>query len=278
LADFHLMSVRQVFPGSTSAGPTTEFVEMQMYAASQTNLSGHITTLYNSFGVQTNSCVFSGSVPNGDNQRSVLVGTPGVVGAFGVTPDCLLSNVDALSLTGGAACWGYIDCISWGNFTPTYPYGIPSPSGANASPSGITDGKSLTRSIAAGCPTLLEASDDTNSSLADFSETAPTPRNNATSPTETLCSGQGGNGAPNTKIKKRPKNRSTDTSPTWKFRSTEPGSAFKCKLDHKKFRKCKSPKTYHGVDPAKHVFKVEAIDSDGNRDKTPAKDKFKILP
>ena len=37
--------------------------------------------------------------------------------------------------------------------------------------------------------------------------------------------------------------------------------------------------TYHGLDPGKHTFKVEAIDADGNVDKTPAKDKFKkILP
>ena len=78
----------------------------------------------------------------------------------------------------------------------------------------------------------------------------------------------------NTKIKKRPKNRSGDDSPTFKFKSTEAGSTFKCKLDHKKFHKCKSPKTYHGLDPGKHTFKVEAIDADGNVDPTPAKDKF----
>jgi hypothetical protein len=63
-----------------------------------------------------------------------------------------------------------------------------------------------------------------------------------------------------------------------KFKSTEACSTFKCKIDHKKFRKCKSPKTYHGLDSGKHVFKVKAIDADGNVDKTPAKDMFKILP
>ena len=53
---------------------------------------------------------------------------------------------------------------------------------------------------------------------------------------------------------------------------------FKCKLRSQGFRKCKSPKTYRGLDPGKHKFKVEAIDSNGNVDSTPAKDKFKVLP
>ena len=44
------------------------------------------------------------------------------------------------------------------------------------------------------------------------------------------------------------------------------------------FHKCKSPKTYHGVAPGKHTFKVKAIDADGKLDPTPAKDKFRILP
>jgi hypothetical protein len=96
---------------------------------------------------------------------------------------------------------------------------------------------------------------------------------------ETASAGNGGGGVdPNTKIKKRPKNKSDDTTPTFKFKATEAGSTFKCKLDHKKFKKCKSPKTFHGLDPGKHKFKVEAIDSDGNVDSTPAKDKFKVLP
>jgi len=48
---------------------------------------------------------------------------------------------------------------------------------------------SLERSIAPGCPTLLEAGDDTDNSSADFTLAAPSPRNNATTPTETACAG-----------------------------------------------------------------------------------------
>ncbi|MEK6251203.1 MAG: hypothetical protein AABM43_04530 [Actinomycetota bacterium] len=122
----------------------------------------------------------------------------------------------------------------------------------------------------------MDAADDTNDSAADFALGTPSPRNNASAPTEKACGGS--SGGPNTKIKKRPRNRSHDTTPTYRFKATEAGSTFKCKIDHKKFHKCKSPKTYHGLDRGKHTFKVEAIDAAGNVDPTPAKDKFKILP
>ncbi len=125
---------------------------------------------------------------------------------------------------------------------------------------------------------MLEASDDTGNNASDFSIQPRAPRPNAITPPEKSCGGPGNpSGAPNTKIKKRPKNRSHDDSPTFKFKSTESGSKFKCKLDRKKFHKCRSPKTYHHVKPGKHVFKVKAIDADGNVDKTPAKDRFKVL-
>jgi hypothetical protein len=45
----------------------------------------------------------------------------------------------------------------------------------------------LRRSISAGCPTALEASDDTNNSAADFAVTSPNPRPNSVAPTETTC-------------------------------------------------------------------------------------------
>ncbi len=105
------------------------------------------------------------------------------------------------------------------------------------------------------------------------------PRSNSAPVTEKSCGGAGNpSGSPNTKITKRPRNRSSDTSPRFKFTSTESGSTFRCKLDHRKYKRCKSPKTYHGLDAGKHRFKVAAVDAEGNVDQTPAKDKFKVLP
>lgn len=62
----------------------------------------------------------------------------------------------------------------------------------------------------------------------------------------------------------------------FKFSSSEKGSKFECKLDKKKFKPCKSPKTYKNLKPGKHVFKVRAVKG-GVADPTPAKRKFKVV-
>jgi CSLREA domain-containing protein len=69
---------------------------------------------------------------------------------------------------------------------------------------------------------------------------------------------------PKVTIKKAPKAKSANTTAKFKFTSNEAGSTFKCKLDKKPFKKCKSPKTYKGLKPGKHVFKVKATDAAGN--------------
>jgi Right handed beta helix region len=81
--------------------------------------------------------------------------------------------------------------------------------------------------------------------------------------------------APQTTIlKKKIKGRAAK----FRFVSSEPGSTFECKLDKKKFKPCRSPKKYKRLKPGKHVFQVRAIDAAGNRDKTPATRKFRVLP
>jgi CSLREA domain-containing protein len=95
---------------------------------------------------------------------------------------------------------------------------------------------------------------------------------------------QGGGGGtkdttpPETRITKGPKAKTRSRKAKFKFSSSEPGSKFECKLDRKRFKRCSSPKTYKGLKPGKHVFKVRAVDKAGNVDPTPAKKKFKVLP
>jgi hypothetical protein len=268
-ADHHEISVREVFPGSG----TDAYVELQAYAAGQNLLTNHVLTTYTATGTATD-CMFTGTVGNAANQMTVLIADSG-----GPANADLSCPGIQLSPAGGAVCWRTdipppVDCMSWGSFTGS----VNSPAGTPAvSPPA---GMALRRSIAAGNKNLLEPSDDTNNSAADFEVCPPNPRSNSAPIIEASCPGArggGGGGTPNTKIKKRPKNKSDDDSPTFKFKSTESGSKFKCKLDRKKYKRCKSPKTYHGLDPGKHVFKVKAVDADGNADKTPAKDSFKVL-
>lgn len=82
---------------------------------------------------------------------------------------------------------------------------------------------------------------------------------------------------PQTKIVKGPKGKIHSRKVKFKFTSNEAGSTFKCKLDKKPVKSCKSPKTYKKLKPGKHVFKVWAIDKAGNKDPSPAKRKFKVL-
>ena len=75
---------------------------------------------------------------------------------------------------------------------------------------------------------------------------------------------------PQTTISSHPSISSSDTSPTFKFRSTESGSRFQCRLDGGAWRSCSSPKTYSGLSTGQHVFRVRARDASGNVDQTPA--------
>lgn len=61
-----------------------------------------------------------------------------------------------------------------------------------------------------------------------------------------------------------------------RFRSSENGSTFTCKLDRRKASRCKSPKTYRNLKPGRHLFKVWATDAAGNKDPSPAKKAFRI--
>jgi Ca2+-binding RTX toxin-like protein len=59
------------------------------------------------------------------------------------------------------------------------------------------------------------------------------------------------------------------------FTASEPGASFRCKLDRKPWRPCRSPRAYL-VRRGRHAFRVYAIDIAGNRDRTPALFRFSI--
>jgi hypothetical protein len=61
-----------------------------------------------------------------------------------------------------------------------------------------------------------------------------------------------------------------------KFRSTETGSSFICKLDRKKAKPCTSPVRYRKLKRGKHKVIVTATDAAGNPDATPARVKFRV--
>jgi hypothetical protein len=82
--------------------------------------------------------------------------------------------------------------------------------------------------------------------------------------------------APQTTITKRPRNRVRAAKVTYRFKSSEKGSTFKCKRDkQKKFKRCRSPLKLKHLKRGKHRFAVRATDKAGNTDKTPATDRFR---
>jgi hypothetical protein len=190
-AAFHLMKISEVH--FSNAGDL-DYVELQMHSGGQNFVGGHFLRLYHPDGAPQATFTLPSSVPNGDNQRTVLIGNSDVDADFN-------SNVIEPNLAGGAACFldhlgiggdagnpdAGIDCVAWGSFDGSFTEGTPSPVGQPVAPGGMSSGQSLTRLIGAGCPTLLESSDDTNSSVADFAVTAPTPRRNSVVPTEKAC-------------------------------------------------------------------------------------------
>jgi hypothetical protein len=82
---------------------------------------------------------------------------------------------------------------------------------------------------------------------------------------------------PETTITKGPK-KTKKRRPKFKFAASEPGTTFRCQLDKGAFAPCKSPFVPPKLRFGKHVLKVEAVDSLGNVDPTPAVRKFKVLP
>jgi hypothetical protein len=59
-----------------------------------------------------------------------------------------------------------------------------------------------------------------------------------------------------------------DSTPTFEFADSEPGVAFRCRLDSRAFANCKSPKTYARQADGGHTFSVRAVDEAGNKSST----------
>jgi hypothetical protein len=174
---FHLMSVREIFTG-TSTAPSAQFIELQMYADNQRFLTGHEVAVFDDAGTEIAAFTFTGPVANGANQAHVLVATAEAEAEFDVTADLIMTPV--IPSGGGKACFrsadgGLIDCAAWGGYSgPDTGTGDP----FNA-PLGLVPDQSMDRIITGGDdPEALEAEDDTDDSEADFEFASATPTNN----------------------------------------------------------------------------------------------------
>jgi len=287
-ATFHLISIREVYPGSTPS-PEAEYVELQAYASGQNLVGGHSIDFFDTSGGKLGTATFGSDVSNGGNQSTFVAATPAAESQFGIVADTGMP-AGLLDPGGGAVCWESLDCVSWGNFQG----GTLSPAGSPADPLGIPDGMALRRTIARACATLLEAVDDTNDSAADFPDVFPSPRPNAVTPSEHACDPQGpaGGGSPaaapgsggrrarrrpQTRIRRRPGRVTRDRTPTFRFTSNRAGSRFLCKLDRRRLRRCRSPFTARRLRFGRHVFRVKARAAGGATDRSPATWRFRVV-
>jgi hypothetical protein len=259
-ASFHLIKVREVYPGTSN----DSYVELQMYEAGQRFLEGHSLTLYDSTGALAHTSTFSSSVPNGANQATVLIGDTNTQATFGVAPDLVDAGLN-VSAAGGAACWNAggipADCVAWGNFSggAALQAATGTTVGTPVSAAGITAGKAIQRTIAPGCPTFLEAGDDSNDSATDFSEVTPNPRNNASPVIETACM------TATTTIDTKPPLSTNSTSASFTYHATPAtGATFECKLDSGAFEGCLGTgMSYSGLSEGSHTFQVKAVNGSG---------------
>jgi hypothetical protein len=262
-ASFHLIKIREVFPGST-AHPQSGYVELQMYSAGENLVSNGNLKVYNSIGTVTETYTPTANVTHSANQSTVLIADSEYAQQFpsGPTPDFTDANLNLPA--SGAVCWPqteppFDDCASWGSFTGQAM--LASTDTSPASPGGIQDGKAIRRSIAGGvCSTLLEDADDTNNSSVDFSEQTPNPRDNASPIIESECN------VPSATIDSpKPAEKTNSTTATFNFHSTPAGAEFECKLDSGVFEACNSGTiTYAGpLADGTHMFSVKAHNVNG---------------
>jgi hypothetical protein len=83
--------------------------------------------------------------------------------------------------------------------------------------------------------------------------------------------------APNTTLRKKPARRTASRRATFSFLASKAGSSFQCRLDHKPFKRCRSPFTIKRLSPGRHTFQVRAVDSAGVIDPTPAVYGWKVV-
>jgi hypothetical protein len=99
------------------------------------------------------------------------------------------------------------------------------------------------------------------------------PNDGGGNPTQTLPPAD--TQAPQTRVKKRPKKRTTSRKAKFKLDVSEPGMTFRCKLDKGKFKACKSNFTLK-VKPGRHKLQIIAVDAVGNADPTPLTIKWTV--
>ncbi len=131
---------------------------------------------------------------------------------------------------------------------------------------GWSDGEARVHTIIAEEPATYEA-------FYSTPEIPPPPFNSPTplQPTTSIIS-------PQTLLGRHPSRNTSESTAKFTFSSDPVGTSFRCKLDDKPFKPCRSPKKYKHLKPKSHVFEVDAVGASGSVDLTPATFRWKVRP
>jgi plastocyanin len=114
--------------------------------------------------------------------------------------------------------------------------------------------------------------------------TEPTPPFQPPPTSEPPLSGSGssspaptsGASPPDTTITLKPRAKTKDRTPTFKFTASIAGAAFRCRIDGKPAKACRSPYTTPSLKPGRHTFRVAAV-ANGSTDTTAAAWTFNVV-
>jgi hypothetical protein len=226
-ATYHENRIREIHEG----GATGDYVELQAFAAGQNMVGDKYINTYDGGGGLLTSTLIPSDVANGANQATILIAHD----ASTTGADVVNSGLNVVN-TGGTVCFSTspvatdpaVDCVAYTSGPTMFPTPAPSPYGTPVSlPGGDLTGMTLVRSISRGCPTSLDAADDTDNSAADFTVGTGNPRGNSVTPTETLCAATPPTTPNPTPVKQKCKKKK-------KKHSAEAAKKKKCKKKKKK--------------------------------------------
>jgi hypothetical protein len=204
-ADDSQIRISEVYSDGTTAH--NDFIELQLLADGQTPPPGASIRICNAIHsvCEYDDFPADSALAAANSQRTFIFAWAD--GPY-PNPDFTLPASTAppnlnFPIGGGDACYLHsfspdipLDCVAWGNST------LQAPSVGSAAPA-MNGGQSLTRTESRGCPTLMEAIDDSDNSAADFSLATISPRNNLQTPSETPCTTPAPASAPKKKCKKK---------------------------------------------------------------------------
>jgi hypothetical protein len=239
--------VREVYAG---ASHNDSYVVLQAAVAGQNQVTGFSLTAFGAAGDVIGTGTFQSDVANSESQMTLLVADTAYATSFqgGPTQNLTMPSLN-LNPSGGAVCWEAFDCVSWGGFTGV----TPSPTGQNAIAMTSSQRYVLNRDIDGGCPSALDADDDTDVSFDDFSMQLPNPRSNSSLIPEIVCE------APSAAIDTKPPSETDLTSADFTFHSIPAGADLECRLRGEIFSPCDSgSKSYSLLTEGYHQFQVRA--------------------